>query len=205
MRIAVANLKGGPGKTTTSVALAELLAESGETFLVDADPQMSATAWADDAAEAGGPLAVTVVGMASRDLARQLPKVVGDAHAVIDTAPGELPVVTAAIIAADVVVIPSRPTVGDLRRLAVTVDLAQDLGTPIAVLLSQTRSGTRSLDEAREALDALEYPCLTTHIPLRESIAAADGRPTSEAFLDFYRPVLDELSAALADIEGDPS
>src|SRR5262245_48941198 len=42
LRVAVANLKGGTGKTTTAVHLACRLAEDRRTLLIDADPQQSA-------------------------------------------------------------------------------------------------------------------------------------------------------------------
>lgn len=200
MRITVANLKGGAGKTTTAVALATLLQsiEPDGVLLGDADPQGSAIAWADDAAEDECPLPVPVVGMASRQIGRTLREIEAGRHVVIDTPPGELGIVTSAITVADVVVIPARPTLADLQRLSVTLDLAVDLGTPAVVLLTQTRAGTNSLAEAREAIDQLDYPAFDAHIPLRESVAAAFGRggDLSELGL-FYAPVLAELRAVL--------
>ena len=45
MRLAITNLKGGTGKTTTAVYLAAGFGRHGRTLLVDADPQGSATEW----------------------------------------------------------------------------------------------------------------------------------------------------------------
>lgn len=200
MRITVANLKGGAGKTTTAVALATLLhiQEPAGALLADADPQGSATAWADDATEDGTPLLVPVVGMASRQIGPSLRAVEAGRHAVIDTPPGELAIVTSAITVADVVVIPARPTLADLQRLAVTLDLAVNLNTPAVVLLTQTRAGTKSLEEARDAIEHLDYPAFDAHIPLRESVAASFGQGGRlDQLTEFYAPMLTELRAAM--------
>jgi chromosome partitioning protein len=43
--IALANMKGGVGKTSLSAALAAELARAGDTLLIDGDPQASASGW----------------------------------------------------------------------------------------------------------------------------------------------------------------
>ena len=47
MIVAVVNIKGGVGKTTTAIALATLAARAGlDTVVLDADEQSSASLWA---------------------------------------------------------------------------------------------------------------------------------------------------------------
>jgi len=53
--ISVINLKGGVGKTTIALNLAATLAEQGQrVVLIDADPQRSATQWAQQGPAGGG-------------------------------------------------------------------------------------------------------------------------------------------------------
>ncbi|WP_257160119.1 ParA family protein [Corynebacterium cystitidis] len=55
--IAISNLKGGTGKTTTAILVATALTRHGHNVtVVDLDPQGSATEWAQLAADAGDPL-----------------------------------------------------------------------------------------------------------------------------------------------------
>jgi chromosome partitioning protein len=80
LTLAVVNSKGGVGKTTTAVALAEVLAEAGPAALVDLDRQGSATMWHQLATEAGTPMGA--------ELVHDLDPMPGTAR-VIDTPPGD--------------------------------------------------------------------------------------------------------------------
>ncbi|MGH9300373.1 MAG: AAA family ATPase [Acidimicrobiales bacterium] len=170
MILAVANLKGGTGKTTTAVYLARQLS----AVVVDADPQGSALGWAGAVASDGGTLGVEVVHLPDPKLAGRLPKA---DRLVIDCSPRDHRITDAAIAASDLIVIPSATTSADMDRTWATLDLAAQLGTTAAVLLVKVRAGTRSLGNAIEALAAEGVTVLDARIPQREALAVVWGQP----------------------------
>ncbi len=197
--IVVANLKGGVGKTTSAVFLAEAAAvRTGTALLVDSDPQASAMRWADAAAEDGPGLRSVAVALPTPDLGRRLEGIAaGYRWVVIDTPPGHLGIVQAATRAGAVMVVPCQPTLMDLDRVRATLDVAGESGCPAAVLLTRSRANTRALAAALEALEEAELPLIEATVPQREAIAAAYGARPSGPALDLYAAVLDELEAAL--------
>ena len=198
MILVVANLKGGVGKTTSAVFLAEAAAERNErVLLVDGDAQGSAKGWFERAAADGMKLRSEAIALSTPELGRRLASLGGYDTIVIDTPPGNLDVIRAAISAATVVVVPCQPALLDLDRLSVTLDLAGQAGRPAAVLLTRTRFATRSLAGAQSVLDEAEAPLLSTVIPQREAIAATYGERPEGWMLDLYVAVLDEIEAAL--------
>jgi chromosome partitioning protein len=120
MRLAVTNLKGGTGKTTTAVHVAAGLGRRGRTLLIDADPQGSAT---ESALLMGQDCPFTLLTDSGDDLHRRLAEVGnGYEHIVIDTPPGHDAVVRSAILSATDVLVPLAPSLMDINRLRPTIE-----------------------------------------------------------------------------------
>ena len=199
MLIVVAALKGGVGKTTVAVGVAEAAAsEQGSALLVDADPQGSAMRWSDTASEDGAGLRAVTVSLPTRDLRRRLSGIgAGYPVVVVDTPPGQLPIVSAAIDLADVVVVPSQTSWSDLDRLDGTLDLARDANAPALVVLNRVRAGTRSLEEATASLEDARVWLAKTTLPQREAIAASYGRRPGAPLLSLTRELVAEIEAGV--------
>ncbi len=178
LTITVAALKGGAGKTTLAVALAEVAARQtgGRVLLIDTDSQGSALAWSARSEDAGQPFKADAVGILSPNLADRLPTIAGTYDlVVIDTPPGSDRMVTSALEVADLAILPTRPTLADLDRLWPTFDRAEKARTRALVVLTQARLRTRSLDAAREALQAGGATVARSALPMREDIARNFG------------------------------
>lgn len=193
MRVAMVNLKGGVCKSTSAVYLAAGLARHGRTLLVDADPQGTVLTWSELAGDGFPP----VVSLPTRDLRRRLRELAKDyEHVVIDTAPGNPAISRSAVLAADVVVIPTSPTLVDLDRLRPTLELLIEVEEQqpfeVRILLTRVRGGTISGRAAREYLgDEVELPLFEATITLREFYGASFGLVIEN--LGEYADVLQEL------------
>lgn len=200
--LVIANSKGGVGKTTTSVALAHLLAEETQqsTLLLDLDPQASAVAWHLNSAETDTPLKCRVEqidgSVPSTRLSRKINALAADVDwLVIDTPPGDLERTDAAIEISSVfggsVVIPTSPSPLDLPRAVVTLEDVEGRA-PVYILLTKTRAGTKAITEARAQFEQLNAPVLQADIPLREHVSNASIAGVSD-LLPLYKPVAAEL------------
>src|SRR6476660_9141475 len=141
MNIVVANLKGGVGKTTTTVYLAAVAASRGLTpvVVVDADRQASAAEWLEERPI----IDVEVVEAPSeRTLARALSA--DEGTVVVDLPPGDERLVQSAIGAADAVVVPTRAGGVEFARVAYTLGMISPK-TPRGVVITASRLGTNDL------------------------------------------------------------
>src|ERR1017187_4024553 len=122
--IAVISQKGGAGKTTLAVNLA-VAAELQDvpTVLIDLDPQASAKTWHDIRMSKEAPFVVSA--QASRlEEVIAVSRSNGAGLVIIDTAPHSESMALAAARAADLVLIPCRPAILDLKAIGTSGDLA---------------------------------------------------------------------------------
>jgi chromosome partitioning protein len=209
MIIAIAGLKGGAGKSTTSIAAVCELAERGRNvLLVDADPQGTASTWAAVGAEAGRLVPTTIAMGETMHRDGQLAKVAAPFDdVVIDTPPRFDKIQRSALVVADVVVLPCGPSAADAWSLASTVELIEEARIvrpklKAAVLLTRVQQSTTLGKGAREVVMEGGLPVLSAtlgyRVAFQEALAAGLGpttyAPTSDAASE-VRAFIDELLA----------
>lgn len=192
MKVAVANLKGGVGKTTGSMFLAAAFARRGRTLLVDCDPQGSALSWAEGAEADGGRLPYSVMGLPTKDVHRKLRGFENDyEHIVIDTPPGDLAIARSALLAADTVLVSVQAMAMDLDRVMPTIDLIAEVeplnDLTFSILLSRVRRISREGRDARTAMEDAGLPVLKTEIPQLGFYADSFGEPFGENLGEYER------------------
>jgi chromosome partitioning protein len=173
--------KGGAGKTTLAVHLSVV---AGDAVLVDLDPQGSAAEWWESR-EAETPAIATG---RPADLGRSLAALTGQRrHVLVDTAPFSDEHAEAVARHADLVVIPTRPAILDLRAIRKTVELVQRVGTPAVIVLNAVPAGKSTAEAsvvtaARVALSAYGLPVCPISIGQRMALQHAlnDGRTVVE-------------------------
>jgi chromosome partitioning protein len=177
--ITAVTFKGGVGKTTTAVAVAEAASVGDDpAVLIDADPMGSAVRWSVLAAEAGQQFRATVIGMPAQDITRRIGRATAGAPvAVLDAPPpGALGIAKGAIEVADVVIMPVPPNGADLDRIPATYAVAVEHGVPAYAVLTMVRGGLDDRDAAVVALKSWGVRVLETQLPLAASVQRNYGR-----------------------------
>ena len=184
--IVVSNAKGGVGKTTTAVTVAQLLAETGRrqdasapesveapgaeasvarVLLLDTDPQGSATLWVEGG-EPESQFGFDVAWETNPEVLSELRRVSGYDYVVVDTQPALRSEGLRAVLSrADYALLPSPPEAMDYPVLMDTLEtVIWPMGKSYRVLL--TLVDPRTLGEAR----AVRQELRTAEVATFESI-----------------------------------
>ncbi|PLW00147.1 hypothetical protein BRL53_05280 [Corynebacterium ulcerans] len=169
--IAICNLKGGTGKTTSAIMIATGLTQLGRTVTVlDLDPQGSATEWAQAAEEFGASLPFLVIPGNAHSI-RRAPQ---SDFVLLDCPPGNAQIIDAAVASSDEVIIPVSPSGIEVDRMWDALDLTAE--KPTRVLLAQVVLNTNNLASLQEALRNENVEVFPGVIPRREAIRNAYRR-----------------------------
>lgn len=150
--VAILSQKGGAGKTTLALHLAVAAVHGGHPAIVlDLDPQASAAGWGDGrggAEPSVHSLQASRLGKALEAAARN-----DIALAFIDTAPHAADAAVAAAEAADLILIPCRAGIFDLRAIAATARIARLADVPAYTVLNHApHRAPRVEEDARDAI-----------------------------------------------------
>ncbi len=187
MIIIVAALKGGVGKTTTSVYLAALAAARRPATLIDADPQASAADWIESTEDQYLERVGLVEAPTDRLLLKALDRIDAEEVAVVDTPPGNERLLAKAIERADVVIVPTRVGGVETARVEAVLDLVPRK-LPVGLVISSARTYTRDYQEVVDAWTEANV-AVWGSVPERVSIATGPEAALSPDGIDAYRTV----------------
>lgn len=152
--IAFVTQKGGSGKSTLCISLAVAAQEAGRSVcILEMDRQATVSDWASHRL-VEGPEVAQIDAAKLEDVTKRL-KGAGYDYVFIDTPGVDNPGTLAAMRAADLCLIPCRPTPADLRAFKPTLGALQRLEKAYAFVLNQTPPKSYRVRDTAEGLAVL--------------------------------------------------
>lgn len=184
--VAVAQQKGGAGKSTVAANLAAALAGGGaRVALLDTDPQRSLSRWHEERQkQAGRAAALHFAAPAGWRIGGTLDALRrAQDFVILDTPPHAETDAKLAIRAADLVLMPLQPSAADLWASEATAKLAAEERRPLAVLLNRVPAQGRLREEIAGRLRAAKLRLLDPTLGNRTGFAQAfqEGLAVTEA------------------------
>jgi len=202
--IAIASRKGGTGKTTLAANLGVAgFMNNKQVALIDLDPQGSLSSWGDSRGDESSPVVVSA--QASRlPHILEIAKNNGADISIIDTAANAESTALAAIRCADLILIPTRPAIFDLRAIQDTADLVKMANKSAFVVLNSVPPKGNLGDEAQTGISEQNIEVcpwrLIQRIAFVHAVTAGQSvqeyEPTGKAAVEIknlYRWVLKQL------------
>jgi chromosome partitioning protein len=177
--VALVTQKGGSGKSTLSASLAVAAQALRErVFLIDMDPQNSLATWARNRNDEN--LGVEAIHSSKLPIVMETLAASQLSLTIIDTPAGLTMASEAAMRAADLVIIPVRPTVFDIWASEATRRRARELQKECVFVLNQCPilQGSRRLQEgvaALEAMGGILQPMISARVDYQEAIRRGLG------------------------------
>jgi chromosome partitioning protein len=181
--LAIISQKGGAGKTTLALNLAVAAESIGvPTVVIDLDPQASAKTWHDIRVKKDAPFVVSA--QASRlDEVIAVSRANGAELVIIDTAPHSESAALGAARAADLVLIPCRPAILDLKAIGTSGDLAALAKKEAVVVLNAVPHQGKLADEAEQAVRS--YGLIVAPVKLTQRAAYVHSLTAGQAAQEF--------------------
>jgi chromosome partitioning protein len=211
--IAVAQQKGGSGKTTIAVNLAVGLIRAGRTVaLLDTDPQGSLGRWFMARRERLGDPGLEFSTSSAWGVSYECEKLRRSVEfVIIDTPPKVDADLRPALREADLILVPVASSHVDLWATEGVLDLARRERKHATIVLNRARPGTRLTSGVAEAAKALEAEVARSALSSRvvyaeslgEGIAAVEARRPGPAAAE-TRALLAEVLSLLGFPPGDP-
>jgi chromosome partitioning protein len=199
LTVALLSQKGGAGKSTLALHLGSEAASRGlRTLLVDLDPQGNLAAWG----HRRGARPPDVSAEHPANLERALAAAASEGYdlVVLDTAPHADQTALRAARAAQLILVPCRPSTFDIEAISATLDLCQMTKRQARVVLNAAPIRSRIVDEARIQIESTGGR--VSPVVIRQRVAfqhsLIDGRTAAE-----FEPAgaaADEIACLYADM-----